>query len=71
MKDYSNNHKEGFGFLIKALDDLTKAIVGMRDGEYKTAYLKTVRVRESIRQILEVQVNLTEFDRNESEPDSI
>ena len=65
MIQISDKHRSALCWLSKANGDLAKAIHAMTDGKYQTAYSKSERVRESMRQLLDVDRNLTMDDRDQ------
>lgn len=64
MEEISDKHMSGFRWLTKANTDLAEAIHSMSNKQYATAYSKALRVQESIRQLLEVDRDLTSEDHD-------
>ena len=68
MEELSVRHQSALDWLTKANYDLALAIIELKNGNYETAYMKSTRVQESIRQLLEVDCNLSPMDRNNDNP---
>ena len=62
MEEISEKHMSALRWLAKANTDLAEAIQSVTNKQYATAYSKALRVRESIRQLLEVDRDLTSDD---------
>lgn len=65
MEEISDSHLSALKWLAKADYDLSRAIQSMLDRRYQDAHGEASRVRESIRQLLEVDQDLTDKDQNE------
>jgi hypothetical protein len=65
MEQISDKHFGALLYLAKANNDLSRAIQFLLNKKYADAYGETLRVRESIRLILEVDKELTPDDENE------
>jgi len=64
MKEISDRHHEALQFLAKANEDIVKAEQAILDDKFADAYGFATRVSESMRQIFEVQKDLTNDDKN-------
>ena len=65
MVEISDRHMEALKWLAKASSDLSKATQSLLDKKYADAYYEATRVQETMRQLLEVQQDLTKNDQNE------
>ena len=65
MEEISDRHISALKWLAKADLDLSRTIQSMLDRRYADAYSETLRVKESIRQLLEVDHDLADKDQNE------
>lgn len=65
MEEISDRHISALKWLGKANEDLSKAIQFALDRKYFQAYGSATRVQESIRQLLEVDKDLTLQDKDE------
>ena len=64
MKEISDRHHEALAFIAKTHEDLALASLFLLDGKAAQAYGHVTRAKESIRQILEVQQDLTPDDKD-------
>lgn len=64
MKEISDRHHEALGFIAKTHEDLSAASMLLLDGKAAQAFGHMMRAKESIRQILEVQADLTPEDKD-------
>lgn len=64
MKEISDRYMSALLWLTKANTDLAEAIHSVSNKQYAVAYSKALRVQESIRQLLEVDKDLTSDDRD-------
>jgi len=65
MEKLSDRHKEALAFIAKTNEDLALASMFLLDGKAAQAFGHMTRAKESIRQILEVQQDLTPEDKDE------
>lgn len=65
MEEISDRHLSALKWMAKANFDLARATQSVLDRKYADAYGEILRVQESIRQLLEVDRDLTDKDENE------
>ena len=65
MEGISDKHHEALAFIAKAHEDLAKASMFLLDKKAAQAFGHLTRAKESIRQIIEVQEDLTSKDKDE------
>lgn len=66
MEELSDRHHEALQFISKTQEDLALAAMFLLDKKAAQAFGHISRAKESIRQILEVQHDLTPDDKDES-----
>lgn len=64
MEEISDRYMSALRWLTKANIDLAEAIHSVANKKYAVAYSKVLRVKESIRQLLEVDQDLTAEDHD-------
>ncbi|QLH10269.1 hypothetical protein [Nitrosarchaeum sp. AC2] len=65
MEKISDRHREALAFIAKTHEDLALASMFLLDSKAAQAYGHVTRAKESIRQILEVQQDLTPEDKDQ------